>query len=84
MTITVKPHAEVRMKDRRITMNQLSEVLRNPRETVSAKFGRFAAYGEVKGKKLAVIYEKKNQDIEVITVLWVDERRLKRLGFSGI
>jgi len=37
-----------------------------------------------KERKLAVIYEKKNEDIEVVTTLWVDERRLKRLGFTRI
>mgnify|MGYP007042449586 CR=1 FL=1 len=43
-----------------------------------------AAYGEVEEAKLVVIYEKKNEDVEVVTALWVDERRLRRLGFTGI
>jgi len=30
------------------------------------------------------IYEERNGDIEVVTALWVDGRRLKTLGFTRI
>jgi len=43
-----------------------------------------AAHGEIEERKLVVIYEKENEDIEVVTTLWVDERRLKKLGFTRI
>jgi hypothetical protein len=82
--ITIKPHAELRMKDRGITKAQIYKVLRNPREVISVRYGRLAAYGDIKEKRLVVIYEKKNEDIEVITTLWVDERRLRRFGFTRI
>ncbi len=84
MIVTVKPHAELRMKDRGITIAQVHKVLRNPREVISARYGRLAAYGEVEERRLVVIYEKKDENIEVVTTLWVDERRLRTLGFTRI
>jgi len=33
-------------------------------------------------KKTYAKLRMKNQNIEVVTVLWVDERRLKTLGFT--
>lgn len=84
MIITIKPHAEMRMKDRGITETQIQKVLQNPKEAISVRYGRLAAYGEIEERKLVVIYEKKNEDIEVVTTLWVDKRRLKRLGFTRI
>ena len=84
MIITIKPHAEMRMKDRGITETQIQKVLQNPKEAISVRYGRLAGYGEIEERKLVVIYEKKNEDIEVVTTLWVDERRLKRLGFTRI
>jgi len=82
--IIIKPHAELRMRDRRITENQIRKVLQNPKGIISARYGRLAAYGEVDEGKLVVIYEKRHEVIEVVTALWVDDRRLKRLGFAGI
>ena len=71
MRITAKPHAESRMKDRGITETQIQRVIQNPREVVPVRYGRSAAYGEIKDRKLAVIYEKKDETIEVITALWL-------------
>ena len=82
--ITIKPHAELRMKDRRITEAQIQEVLQNPRDVISVRYGRLAAYSEIDDRKLVVIYEKRDENIGVITALWVDERRLKTLGFTRI
>lgn len=84
MTITIKPHAKMRMKDRGITETQTHKVLQNPKEVILVRYNRLAAYDEIEKRKLVVIYEKKNEDIEVVTTLWVDERRLKRLGFTRI
>ena len=84
MTITIRPHAELRMKDRRITKAQIHKALQDPREAISVRYGRSAAYSEIDDRKLVIIYEKRDQDIEVVTALWVDERRLKTLGFTRI
>ena len=84
MLVIVKPHAAMRMLDRGITETQVRDVLQSPKEVISIRYGRFAAYRRLHGKELVVVYEKKNEEIEVITVLWVDERRLRRFGFTRI
>ncbi|MFQ6064347.1 MAG: hypothetical protein ACE5L6_02620 [Candidatus Bathyarchaeia archaeon] len=56
----------------------------SPAEVVSVRYGRLAAYKRIEERELVVVYEKENEEIEVITVLWVDERRLRRLGFTRV
>ena len=82
--VTIRSHAEMRMKDRGITEIQIHKVLQSPKEVISVRYGRLAAYGEIEERKLVVIYEKENEDIGVVTTLWVDERRLKRFGFVRV
>lgn len=84
MTIIITPHAEQRMKDRRIASVQIGMILQGPKEIIRVKYGRLAAYGNIRNRKLVIIYEKRNENIKVITVLWVDKRRLKTLGFTRI
>ncbi|KPV62146.1 MAG: hypothetical protein AOA65_2038 [Candidatus Bathyarchaeota archaeon BA1] len=84
MLIIFSPHATVRMRDRVIIEMQVREVLQSPVEVIPVKYGRFAAYRKLEERELLVVFEKKNEEIEVITVLWVDERRLRRLGFTGV
>jgi len=84
MRISMKPHARLRMRDRKITLPQITKVLEDPVEIVAVRFGRFASYSKINDRLLVVIYEKKERSIEVVTVLWADSRRLRRLGFSGI
>jgi len=84
MIIIIKPHATMRMMDRDITETQIREVLQNPTEVISVRYGRLAAHRKLQRRELVVVYEKKNGKIEVITALWVDKRRLHRLGFTRI
>ena len=84
MDILIKPHAKRRMRDRGVSEMQVGEVLRSPAEVVSVRYGRLAAYKRIGERELVVIYEKENEDIEVVTLLWVDERRLRRLGFTRV
>jgi len=72
------------MLDRGVTEIQVREVLQSPTQVISVRYGRLAAYKKVKEGRLVVVYEKKNEEIEVVTVLWVDEKGLKRLGFVRI
>lgn len=60
------------------------EVFQNPREVISVRYGRLAAFREFGDKKLVVIYERKDDIIEVVTALWVDDRMLKTLGFTRV
>ena len=84
MIITIKPHAELRMRDRGISEAQVRRVFQSPMEVVSVRYGRLAAFCEFGERKLVVIYEKRNEVIEVITALWVDDRRLRTLGFTRV
>ncbi|MGQ9640595.1 MAG: DUF4258 domain-containing protein [Candidatus Bathycorpusculaceae bacterium] len=61
-------HAKQRMRDREITEAQISKILQEPKETISVKYGRLAVYREIKNRKLVVIYEKRNENIEVVTL----------------
>jgi len=72
------------MRDRNVTKEQVHMVLRDPAEIITVRYGRFAAYRKLKGKELVGVYEKKNEEIEIITILWVDKRRLQRFGFTRI
>jgi len=72
------------MQDRGVTEAQVREVLQSPVEVILVRYGRLAAYRKIEDRELVVVYEKKNGKIEVVTVLWVDERRLKRPGFIRI
>ena len=52
--VDITSHAELRMKDRGITEAQIHKVLRNPKEVISVRYGRLAAYGEIEERKLVV------------------------------
>ena len=54
MIVDITSHAELRMKDRGITEAQIRKVLRNPKEVISVRYGRLAAYGEIEERKLVV------------------------------
>jgi len=84
VAVFIKPHAELRMRDRGISEADVRVVVQSPKEVVSVRYGRLAAFGEVDERKLVVIYERKNDVIEVVTALWVDDRRLRTLGFTGV
>jgi len=84
MVIVISSHAELRMRDRGISEVQVRVVFENPREVISVRYGRLAAFCEVDERRLVVIYERKNEIIEVVTALWVDDRRLKALGFTRV
>ena len=84
MAVFIKPHAELRMRDRGISEADVRVVVQSPKEVVSVRYGRLAAFGEVDERKLVVIYERKNDVIEVVTALCVDDRRLRTLGFTGV
>jgi len=84
MVIIITPHAELRMRDRGISEVQVRVVFQNPKEVISVRYGRLAAFCEVGEKRLVVIYERKNEIVEVVTALWVDDRRLKALGFTRV
>jgi len=77
-------HALIRMRERKISFDQVEEVIKNPEEVINVKHGRRASYRRYGDKFIVAIYEESNGEVKVITVLKVDERRLMRYGFSRI
>ena len=84
MQIEFRPHALKRMDERSILENDVKLVVREPREVIPVKFGRLAAFNYVRGKVLVVIYERRDDTIEIVTAVWADEGRLMRYGFTRV
>ncbi len=82
--IRISAHALIRIKERDVDIELIEQVIKEPLEVVDVKFGRKAAYRELKGYNLVVIFEEQKDEIVVVTVLKVDDARLNRYGFSRI
>ena len=82
--IRVSAHALKRVDEREIDIELIEQVIIEPFEVIDVKFGRKAAYRELKGYYLVVIFEEQKDEIVVVTVLKVDDVRLNRYGFSRI
>jgi len=84
LKVVLKPHALIRMAERGITRENVERVLASQVETIEVRFGRKAAFGNVNGRDLLVVYQARNGDIEVITTFWIDKDGLRKYGFTGI
>ncbi len=82
--IRVSAHALKRTKERGIDFELIERVIKEPLEVIDVKFGRKAAYRELNGYNLVIIFEEQKDEIVVVTVLKVDDVRLNRYGFSRI
>ncbi len=84
MAIHFKPHALVRMQERGVTSLDIERVLVFPVGTVRVRFGRQAAFGNINGRQLLVVYDIRDHDVEVVTTFWINREGLKRYGFTRI
>jgi hypothetical protein len=84
LNIRYKPHALVRMKERRIEHRHVEYVLASPAETVDVRFSRQASFGNIYGRRLLVIYQVSASMIEVVTAFWINEEGLRKYGFTRI
>jgi len=82
--IRVSEHALKRIEEREIDIELIQQVIKDPLEMIDVKFGRKAAYKELKDYYLVVIFEEQKDEIVVVTVLKVDDVRLNRYGFNRI
>ncbi len=82
--IRVSEHALKRIKEREVELEHIEQVIKEPLEVIDVKFGRKAAYRELNGYNLVVIFEEQKDEIVVVTVLKVDDVRLNRYGFNRI
>ena len=73
------------MHDRRISKEEINETLLRPAETRQLRYVRQGVFKRLTGDSfLIVVFEKSNEDLIVVTALKVDERRVKRYGFTRI
>lgn len=64
--------------------HQVERVLASPVETIQVRFGRLAAFGNINGRQLLVVYETRNGEKEVIITFWTTPEGLRRYGFLRI
>jgi len=55
--IKLTPHALIRMKERKISFDQVEEVIKNPEEAINVKHGRKASYRRYGDRFIVAIYE---------------------------
>ena len=72
------------MQERGVTSLDVERVLVFPVETVGVRFERRAAFGNINGRQLLVVYEMHDHDVEVVTTFWISPEGLRRYGFTRI
>ena len=77
-------HALSRIIEREINIEQVKLAIKEPFEIIDVKFSRKACYRKFDELYLVVIFEEQKDEIDIVTVLKVDDVRLKRYGFNRI
>ena len=78
------PHVLERMRQRNITEPDLIAALTHPSEIIGTRANRIALFSTVNNRYLLVILEKVNNEDVIITAMWSDSRRLRRIGFTKV
>lgn len=83
--ITYSRHAEERVAERRIRIEDVERTLKEPLEVIGARYGRFAACMKLRQNALlVVVYEKGGEDFLVVTAVKVNREGAKRFGFTRV
>lgn len=69
MNIVYSDHAKKRIKQRGISELDVEHALKHPNYVKKSFDGRFESYGEINNRKLKIIFTKKENYINVITVI---------------
>ena len=72
------------MDKRGITRTDVNAALTNALERMTTKGNRVALYSLINNRYLLLILEKVNNEEIVITAMWSDKKRLRRIGFTKI
>ncbi len=83
-SIRFSEHALKRMEERGIDIELAELAVKEPSGVVEVKFGRKACYRKLDGYFLVIIFEEQKDEIVIVTVVKVDDVRLKRYGFNRI
>ncbi len=78
------PHALERMAQRGISQAAINAAMANVLEKIATKDNRLALYSLVNDRYLLVILEKINNEETIITTMWSDKKRLRRIGFTKV
>jgi len=78
------PHALERMEVRGISRADVIAVLTNFSEKIVTKGNRPALFLPLNNRYLLVILEKVNNEEMIITAMWSDKKRLRRIGFTKV
>ncbi len=84
LIIRFSEHALKRIKERGIDIEQAELAVKKPFGIIDVKFGRRACYREFEGYFLVIIFEEHTSEIVIVTVVKVDDVRLKRYGFNRV
>ncbi|HEY4694919.1 MAG TPA: DUF4258 domain-containing protein [Candidatus Nanoarchaeia archaeon] len=74
--VKLTEHAELRLKERNITRDQVAETVESPDLILPARGGRQIAIRKFDGRFLKIVFTKKESGIIVITAHWIS--KLKR------
>lgn len=69
MRIIFTTHAKQRMVEREISLDLIMDALEIPDYTVSSE-QKIGAYKKINNRILKVVYEKKDNYIKVVTLMW--------------
>lgn len=67
-------HAKERMKERKLTEEEIEEVFKNPEYSYPEAKGETNLVKTIKGKKIRIVYREKPARKIIITVLVVDQK----------
>ena len=85
MKVEFTAHALRRLGERNISEEAVYEALTTPDEVIEVKHGRRAARKhEPSCYHIVTIYEAHREALIVVTAIRVDERRIRKIGFTGI
>lgn len=78
MEIIYTEHAEENITERKLEKEIIEDILRNPDQVISSRFGRQIAQRTVNGKLLRVIYEQQSNIYIVVTAYFTGTERYRR------
>lgn len=85
MEIKFSAHALKRVRERKISMEEVKLTVREPIETIHAKHGRkISSKHFVPCRYLVVVYENLNEDLIAVTALKVGRERALKYGFTRV
>jgi len=85
MEIKFSAHALKRVKERKLSIQEVKLTVEEPIETIHAKYGRKVSCKHfIPCRYLVVVYESLNEGLIVVTALKINRERALKYGFTRI